>query len=373
MPNESLPLADEDFNDFFESALCGFITTDHHGIIVRVNRKVGEWLNIDPEKVKGKRFSDILSVGGRIYFETHLFPLLRMQHYFDEVAVELADTGNGKIPVFINGYEKKDEEGKTQFIRFTLFRASDRRIYEDNLQESKQLAESSLLLEQQQAVIREQFIAVLGHDLRNPLAGIMSASQLLARNEMNEKDRKMINIVQAGSKRMLEMINNIMDLARGRLGGGITIHPERIDLELLLKNISAELSIAWPERIIESSFQISRPVECDPARLSQMVSNLLANALTHGSATDPVVLQADINGQFWEISVINRGKPIPQSVLDHLFHPFHRNSDHASSNGLGLGLFIASEIAKAHHGELTVHSDDEQTCFTFRVQLSKAS
>lgn len=368
MPNQSPPPFAEDFNDFFESSLCGFITADHQGIIIRVNRKVGEWLNIVPENIIGKRFSDIFSVGGRIYFETHLFPLLRMQGYFDEVAVELKDTGNGKIPVFINGYEKKNKDGETLLLRFTLFRATDRRKYEDNLQESKQHAESNLLIEQQHAVIREQFIAVLGHDLRNPLAGIMSAAQLLARNQMNDKDQKMVNIVQTGSKRMLEMINNIMDLARGRLGGGITINPESTDLEKLLQNISAELSVVWPETIIESSFQIDQQVYCDPARLSQMVSNLLSNAITHGSPSSPVLLQAVVNKKFWEVSVINSGKPISQSIMDHLFLPFHRNSDHSSSNGLGLGLYIASEIAKAHNGQLTVKSDDVQTCFTFRFE-----
>ncbi|WDF45572.1 PAS domain-containing sensor histidine kinase [Chryseobacterium sp. KACC 21268] len=369
MPNDLLPSSAEDFDDFFESSLCGFITTDSNGVIVRVNKKIGSWLNIDPEKLTGKRFSDILAVAGKIYFETHLFPLLRMQGYFDEVAAELTDTGKGKIPVFINGYEKRDENKKPLFIRFTLFRASDRRKYEDNLQESKQQAESSLLTEQQHAVIREQFIAVLGHDLRNPLAGVMSAAQMLARNNLNERDSKMVNIIQTGSKRMLEMINNIMDLARGRLGGGITIEPVQTDLKKLLQSIVDELSIAWPDRIIHSTYDIDQSVECDPARFSQLISNLLSNAITHGADDDPVFLKATVDSRSWEISVINSGKAIPQSILDHLFHPFHRDTDHSSSNGLGLGLFIASEIAKAHQGTLTVQSDEVRTCFTFQKKL----
>jgi len=366
MHSDPIP-ASEDFNDFFESSLCGFVITDAEGNITRINRRIADWLTTSPESFSGKRFSDIFAVGGRIYFETHLWPLLSMQGYFDEVAVELIDTGNGKLPVYINGYDKKSEDGQSLYKIFTVFRAADRRLYEENLQTAKKLAESNLILEQQNALIREQFIAVLGHDLRNPLAGIMSASQILARNELSDRDSKLVNVIQTGSKRMFEMINNIMDLARGRLGGGITISPIFSDLETLLIQVSEELKIAWPDRVIESDFTINQPVKCDPARIAQLVSNLLSNAITHGSSDTPVFLKATANDKLWEISVTNSGKPIPQAALHHLFHPFHREGSHSDNNGLGLGLYIASEIAKAHHGILTVTSDEKQTCFTFSV------
>jgi sigma-B regulation protein RsbU (phosphoserine phosphatase) len=366
MHSKDLPPYADDFNDFFESSLCCFVITDADGNILRMNRRTTEWLNCEPTKFLGKRFSDILTVGGRIYFETHLWPLLSMQGYFDEVALELADTGQGKLPIYINCYDRKDETGQSVFKTFTLFRASDRRLYEENLQIAKRLAETKLMQEQQQAVIREQFIAVLGHDLRNPLGGIMSAADLLARNELNARDAKLVGILQASSKRMFEMINNIMDLARGRLGGGITIIPITSDLQKLLHQVAAELQVSWPQRIINTDFEIDNPIQCDPARIAQLVSNLLANALTHGSSNETVLLKAKVSRTSWEISVINKGKPIPEEALQNLFQPFHREG-HRSNNGLGLGLYIASEIAKAHNGLLTVASNEEQTCFTFRA------
>ncbi|MCJ8155087.1 PAS domain-containing sensor histidine kinase [Chryseobacterium sp. SSA4.19] len=367
--NSILSSSAEDFEDFFESSLCGFIITDREGKIIRINKRAADWLNMEPETLPGKRFSDLLAVGGKIYFETHLWPLLRMQGYFDEVAVELADSGRGKLPVYINAYERKDENENPLFIRFTIFRATDRRLYEENLRMAKQLAEANLKMEQQNAHIREQFIAVLGHDLRNPLSGIMSAGQLLARAKLEEREQKLVSIIQTGSKRMYEMINDIMDLARGRLGGGFPIVPVESDLEQLLNQVSGELKLAWPERVIQSDFNINQPVICDPGRLSQLVSNLLANAIIHGSPTAPVIIQAAVNENIWEISVINEGEPIPQEALQSLFHPFHRENKNSRSsrNGLGLGLYIASEIAKAHNGTLTVMSDEKQTCFTFRV------
>jgi sigma-B regulation protein RsbU (phosphoserine phosphatase) len=289
-----------------------------------------------------------------------------MQGYFDEVALELADIGQGKLPIYLNCYDRKDETGQSLFKTFTLFRASDRRLYEENLQIAKRLAETQLMQEKQQAIIREQFIAVLGHDLRNPLGGVMSAADLLARNQLNARDAKIVNIIQASSQRMFEMISNIMDLARGRLGGGITITPVTSDLQKLLHQVVSELQVSWSERIITTDFEIGHPIECDPARIAQLVSNLLANAITHGSSNAPVLLKAKVNETFWEISVTNEGLPIPEESLQNLFHPFHREG-HQSNNGLGLGLYIASEIAKAHNGMLTVTSNEEQTSFTFRV------
>lgn len=369
--NNKLPLppSAEDFEDFFESSLCGFVITDREGKIARVNRRAAAWLNTVPEELSGKRFSDILAVGGRIYFETHLWPLLRMQGYFDEVALELADSGNGKMPVYINGYERKDDNDQPLFIRFTVFRASDRRLYEENLQTAKQLAEANLEMEQQNALIREQFIAVLGHDLRNPLGGVMSAAQLVARSNLGAREEKLVKLIQTGSKRMHDMINDIMDLARGRLGGGFPVSLAETDLEQLLNQVSDELKVVWPEKSIESDFNIRQDVMCDPGRLSQMVSNLLANAIIHGSPVTPISVQATVTEEIWEISVINQGKPIPREALPHLFHPFRREGQQKSQNGLGLGLYIASEIAKAHNGMLTVTSDEQQTCFTFRAHL----
>lgn len=359
----------EDFIDFFESSLSGFVIADADGNITRINKRVASWLNTVPEKLLGQRFSNILTVGGRIYFETHLWPLLRLQGHFDEIALELADSGSGKLPVYINGDEKRDEHEKVLLIRFNIFRASDRRLYEENLQIAKKLAQAELKLEQQNALIREQFIAVLGHDLRNPLSGIMNAAQLLARKNIGQSEKRLVDIIESGSRRMHEMINDIMDLARGRLGGGFNISPVKSDLEKLLNQISDELMLAWPERIIVMDFNINGLVECDPGRLAQLVSNLLGNAITHGAADMPVVLHAITANDFWEISVINKGNPIPDGALKHLFHPFRREGKKASKNGLGLGLYIASEIAKAHHGSLTVKSDVEQTCFTLRIPV----
>ncbi|MDY0933333.1 PAS domain-containing sensor histidine kinase [Chryseobacterium sp. CFBP8996] len=364
-----MPDLSEDFDDFFESSLCGFVITDGNGKITRVNQCAAHWLNGSPDQFKGKRISDIFSIGSKIYFETHLWPLLRIQGQFDEISVELIDTGKGKIPVYINGCERKDEHDKPVFIRYTLFKAADRRLYEENLQEAKKITETKLNIEQEQAVVREQFIAVLGHDLRNPLGGVMSAAQLLMRSELSERDKRLMNVIHSSSRRMYEMINNIMDMTRGRLGGGISITSVVVDLKELLSEVSNELKLSHPNRAIESHFNICKSVECDPGRIAQLVSNLLANAIVHGSSDAPIRLLAETTDEYWELSVTNKGQVIPEKTLKDLFHPFQRGSTQTNQNGLGLGLYISSEIAKAHHGILFVTSNEDETRFTLRVKI----
>ena len=360
----------EDFEDFFENSRCGFLITNSRGEILRSNSRLAGWLDSAAENLKGIRFPELLTIGGKIYCETHLFPLLRMQGFFDEVALELACQGGERLPVLVNAYERRDLDGTPRFIRLTIYKARHRRLYEENLRYAKTIAETRLADEQATSVLREQFIAVLGHDLRNPLGAIIGGAALLASSPLSARDSGLINMMQDSAARMAELIDNIMDFARGRMGGGMVLNRRRVLLESVLRHVVDELRIAWPKRAIEAEFRLADPVDCDAARLSQILANLLANALTHGSPEGPVHVRAFLERDLFELSVINSGKPIPPEALEKLFQPFTREDARSSQNGLGLGLYIASEIARAHNGELTVASDAKETCFTFRMPAS---
>jgi sigma-B regulation protein RsbU (phosphoserine phosphatase) len=360
----------EDFEDFFENSRCGFLTTNSRGEILRSNSRLAGWLGYVAENLKGVCFSELLTIGGKIYCETHLFPLLRMQGFFDEVALELACQGGERLPVLVNAYERRDPDNKLQFIRLTVFKATHRRLYEENLRYARTIVEARLADEQATSALREQFVAVLGHDLRNPLGTIMGGAALLASSPLSARDAGLINTMQDSAARMAELIDNIMDFARGRMGGGMMLNRQPILLEPVLRHVVDELHIAWPQRAIEAEFRLLGPVDCDAARLSQILSNLLANALTHGSPEGPVHVRAFLEQNVFELSVTNSGRPIPPEALEKLFQPFTRQDVSSSQNGLGLGLYIASEIARAHKGELTVASNAEETCFTFRMPAS---
>jgi phosphoserine phosphatase RsbU/P len=131
----------------------------------------------------------------------------------------------------------------------------------------------------------------------------------------------------------------------------------------------AELGAAYPERRIETHFQLETPVFCDPARVTQLFSNLLGNAISHGAPYQPVRVEASAKAEMFELSVANASAAIPEEARKRLFQPFYRAKAHWPSQGLGLGLYIASEIAKAHGGSLDVDSSEAETRFTVRMRL----
>ena len=218
--------------------------------------------------------------------------------------------------------------------------------------------------------MREQFIAVLGHDLRNPLASIVGAARLLKREVQSEKGLKVLSLMETSVDRMAGLIDDVMDFARGRLGSGIDLHRAVGLLEPVLRQVVEELETSQPSRTITCEIDVPEPVSFDAGRIGQLVSNLLANALTHGDPRSPVRLGAATRDQGLEIWVANAGAPIPPKAMERLFQPFFRGEVRASQNGLGLGLHIASEIAKAHGGTLSATSDETETRFTLAIPLA---
>lgn len=364
LPDENIDELQENFEDFFNTALCGFLIADAKGIILRGNKTLAGWLGKSEDNLKNMRFADILGTGSKIYYETHLRPLLRMQGYFDEVVLELKSVSGKKMQVLVNAFERRDKDSKPHFIRYTILKASDRLLYEQNLQEAKKLTERELNKEKETVTLRDQLIAVLGHDLRNPLSAVNMAVELMRSSPAGDNSI-LLSTIKRSNSRMIELVGNIMDFARTRLGGGIVLNRQDVTLEPLLQSIVSEMRLVYPGREITAFFNCESTVNCDADRLSQMFTNLLANGLTHGDAHSPVHLIANSTNGKLEISVTNKGIPIPEALHEKLFAPFTRETGRASKNGLGLGLYICAEIAKAHNGYISFTSTNEGTTFTF--------
>ena len=360
-----------------ENAPCGYITLHANGRIEHVNLTFLTWSGHAADQMVGKRFSDFLTIPGRIYYETHIAPLLRMQGFFNEFAIDMLNAVGEPLQMIANANERRDPDGKLLLVRLALIKATDRRRYEQELLAARELSiaaekatQEVLRLEQETSDLREQFIAVLGHDLRNPLASISAGARILDRTVRSEKEHQVIAMMQTTVMRMASMIDNVLDFARGRLGGGITLEREAgKPLEPVLTQVVDELRLAWPGRVIEADFAIDRPVNCDRVRIGQLLSNLLGNALTHGAFDEPVVVHAETWDGSFELWVANVGEPIPPASIKKLFEPFFRGKARVSTQGLGLGLYIASQIARAHGGTLTVTSTPTETRFTFSMPL----
>ena len=364
----------EDLEDLYESAPCGYVSISPDGRIVKANRTLADWLDRPASELVGKPVHDILGFGGRIAFETHLAPLLRMQGHVHEIALDLLTADGRKLPTIGNAAEKRDSEGRHLFTRLTLFKAVDRRTYERSLVEARVQAEAQVTAHEKAALLRDQFMAVLGHDIRNPLAALAAGVRLLDRREqLSEEGLSVIREMNGSLDRASALVNDLLDLARGSLGGGFIVGRENGALTPVLEQVVAEIRQIAPDRRIESRIAIDDPVYCDRGRIGQLASNLLANALTHGAVNEPVRFEAETRGGWFQLSVANGGKPIPKEVRDQLFQPFFRGANRPSQNGLGLGLYIASEIAKAHEGKLEVSSTDELTRFTFVMRATEAT
>jgi PAS domain S-box-containing protein len=249
-----------------------------------------------------------------------------------------------------------DETGRCKRVIGTAIDITDRKLAQ----------EAKLAREQEAAELRDQFLAVLGHDLRNPLASIAAGTKALLRQP--DKAAEIAELMNGSISRMSELIDNVLDFARGRLGRGFVT---KIDceqpLEPELLQVIAELKGVNPRREVVVDIDLQEPVRCDRSRIAQLLSNLLGNAFVYGAAAAPIQVRAHSKGGQFELSVMNAGEPIEAAALERLFQPFFRGKARDSREGLGLGLYIASEIARAHRGTLDVTSDAIATCFTLRM------
>ncbi|MGX7925444.1 GAF domain-containing sensor histidine kinase [Tsuneonella sp. HG094] len=241
----------------------------------------------------------------------------------------------------------------------------------DHIEASQSLVESktALLTEQETSALREQFIAVLGHDLRNPLAAIKGGMRMLEGETLSERGRNVVGLVNATVSRMAGLIDNVMDFARGRLGGGITLDSTQQRIDATVQQVVDELRATYPDREIAIDLRLETEVRADHGRLGQLFSNLLGNALMHGDPVAPIRAVLDREGDHLTFETMNFGKPIPAAAMENLFSPFERGEARSSLQGLGLGLYISSQIAKAHEGSLTAKSEGQETTFTFRMPI----
>lgn len=230
-----------------------------------------------------------------------------------------------------------------------------------------EISEAKLLLEQQKAELREQFIAVMGHDLRNPLASIQGGLRLLNK-KVDAEGQGWIKMLQGSVNRMAGLIDNVMDLARTRLGAGMQLR--EAELEPIINQVVSEFANVYPDWKILSQVNVPGMVKVDAGRLEQLLSNILGNATSYGDPAQPIHVAARTTDEGYEISVTNRGAPIPEEALPLLFTAFQRGEVLPNQKGLGLGLYISQEIARAHGGIITAESSPSET--TFRVSFPRS-
>jgi signal transduction histidine kinase len=237
-------------------------------------------------------------------------------------------------------------------------------------EENQQHTEAALKQERETSQLREQFIAVLGHDLRNPLFAISAGAEMLLRKLPEPANQQRARHILTSAQRATRLVDDVLDFARGSFGSGIPVNIEPCaDLDAVLGHVISEVQSVHPDRVITSSIGDLHNVACDRERVAQLLSNLVANAVAHGDPQGPVEVDAQINEGHFILSVKNQGL-IAEDALAYLFRPYSRPASDTPQTGLGLGLYIASQIAQSHGGKLDVVSTAQQgTTFTFSLPV----
>jgi len=218
---------------------------------------------------------------------------------------------------------------------------------------------------------RKMFLGILGHDLRSPLHAVsMVAGLLEEHDELTGLAKKMASQIGISVRAMEKMITDLLDFTGASLGAKMTITRHPMDIGSLCREVIEEIRMIHPQRTFHLETHGEGQGQWDGARLRQLISNLLNNAVQHGSATAPITLFMDGSGDEVVMGVRNHGKPIPQEAMTLIFDPLRRNTSDERGRplgSLGLGLYIAREIATAHEGVIQVRSSEEETVFSVRL------
>ncbi len=379
-----LPEADA----LLERAPCGLVVTTEDGTILRSNQTFSRWLGSDPTALLGRRFQSLLTMGGRIFHQTHWAPLMKIQGSVAEVKLDLQHADGRVITMLLNGVRHEHAGGV--FYELAMFGTVERDRYERELLSARKRAEQ-LLAErstaeralqeakaelalayrdaQRRATLAEQMVAVASHDLKNPLTAIKMATGLLARGDWAPRQQQLIGTIGLSCDRAQRMIADLLDLASARMGEGISIQRQVVDLPGLVDESVNELRVAFPHACIRHLSKGHGQVHVDPDRLHQTLGNLVANAAAYGDLQHGITLTSDVCQGTVSLCVHNHGPTIEPALIERLFEPMTRASERcAGGRSVGLGLFIVREIVTAHGGEIRVHSSQAQGT-TFMVRL----
>lgn len=223
---------------------------------------------------------------------------------------------------------------------------------------------------------RNVFLGILGHDLRTPLGAILLGSEVLLRaEEMGIRQTKIASRIYTSVKRANKIVSDLLDFTRSQIGTGIPVQLSETNLALICESMVEEVRAYHPECniVLESNAELIG--QFDGARMEQVFSNLIGNAVQHGNETAPITVSLLADQGFAVFSVRNQGEPIAEEAIPHIFNPMSRHSqyaagEHGPSSGLGLGLYIAGEIVAAHQGRIEVESRiDLGTVFTVRLPM----
>lgn len=352
--------------DRYDDAPCGLFQTAEHGSFRLVNRTFCAWTGYAAAELVGhNRLQDLLTVGGRIFHETHWAPLMRLQGSVSEVKLEIVHRDGSIVPMVLNAI-RRDVDG-VMVHEIAAYVARDRDRYEQELLRARQEADELQAKAKDRALYAEQMMGIVSHDLRNPLAAIQMGAALLGKTGLAPNQQKVVDRIDRAVVRATRLIGDLLDFTQARLGTGIAAHPAPMDLHDTVASAIDERRLAHPERAIVHVRRGTGRCRGDAHRLAQLLGNLISNAVAYGDPAQPITVTSAVDDTVGTIAVHNAGPPIPPETQAALFEPMTRGlRGSGSGRSVGLGLYIVREIARAHRGAVRVVSTTEEGT-TFEV------
>jgi PAS domain S-box-containing protein len=374
-PRVDAALLEERAEELYEDAPCGYVSTLPDGTIVRVNRTLLDWVGASRDSILSTRIQTLLTIGSRMYYETHYAPLLRMQGFVNEIALDVVCRDGRILPVLVNARERRDRDGSPLFNRMTLFDATDRRRYERELLLARRKAE-------QAAKDKAALLAMLSHDIRNPLNALMGVVQLLERGELSESQRRLVRLLKSSSDNMLNLLNHVLELSKAE-SSSFALVETPFPLGDVVDDVISTFQTAAREKgvMLRSSVEPGVPpfVIGDPVAIRQILTNLVGNAIKFtdsGSvALTVAVREVATDAVTLAIAVADTGIGMAPDVLDRIFNEFTQASYETAMRfgGTGLGLAITRKLLALYGTAVTVKSaPDEGSTFSFDLRLPVA-
>ena len=392
----------EDFEDLFETAPCGYLSLGPNGRILRANATFASWVGYSSDELKGRSFHDLLNVAGRIYYETHFAPLLRMQGHFNEVALEIVTRSNARLPVLVNAAERRDEGGGLRFIRITVFNAVDRRRYEQELLDAQRKAtaasealrdlnarleervaeEVAQRMKTEEALRQSQKMEVVGqltggvaHDFNNLLTVIVGGLDTIGRQldrSLEEMDlarmRRARDMAHHGAQRAATLTARLLAFSRQQ-----TLAPQKIEPNRLISGVADLLQRTLGETIAFETVSAGGLWQAfaDPGELENALINLAVNARdampaggrltieTANASLDEAYVEALIEpvkpGQYVLVAVSDTGTGMSSETMARVFEPFFTTKD--VGKGTGLGLSQVYGFIRQSGGHVRIYSE----------------
>ncbi len=386
MPALALPSPE----DSFAEAACGLMTTDTGGRIVRANRTILAWLGYtDAELTAGMRLQDLLSMGGRVFHQTHCAPLLQLQGSVSEVQVDLVCKDRSRVPALLNIARRRAGAGFVDQV--AVFIANDRRAYERELLRARTAAEAALAAQSgAEAKLREanqqlsladrrkdEFLATLAHELRNPLAPMRSGADLLKMTMAPDAPhQRIVDMFDRQLRQMSHLVDDLMEVARISQGKlvlrlepvclGEIVQAAVADLQAQIGAAGHALTLALPPTPVT--------VLGDPTRLTQMLVNLLTNACKYTPPGGRIALVLREEDGQAVIAISDSGIGIPPEALESVFEMFSQLEPalKRAHGGLGIGLALVKGLVALHQGSVRADSAGAGQGSTFTVRLPLA-